>query len=211
MAINLYALPGSLYETISLGLSLGLAENRVKLPGLRNLKLHGEQTVLDWGCGTGLLLRKIADELKEGTIIAMDRAPGLLRRAKSISLPHFKGDCWFVACDGCKGLCFSEPVDAVIASYTLGVVTPEQCRRAIDNIHAVLRPGGKLLIMDMYWPKSDRLLENAYYKALAYFFNRLFQQDFQGTPLEVAKLKFEELTYVEYPSLMSFSWIGRKA
>ena len=125
MAVNLYSLPGWLYQTIYLGLTLGRDETQVKLPGLRQLGLQRGQTVLDWGCGTGLLLRKIADELEEGTIIAMDRSPGLLRKARSIRLPRFEGRCWFVVCDGCSGLCLSKPVDAVVASYTLGIVTPE--------------------------------------------------------------------------------------
>jgi len=211
MPVNLYSLPGWLYQAIYLGSTLGLEETQVKLPALRQLELQRGQTVLDWGCGTGLLLRSIADELKEGTIIAMDRSRELLRKATSIRLPGFKGPCWFVVCDGCSDLCSHKPVDAVIASYTLGIITPEQCERAIEGIHAILRPGGKVLIIDMYRPQATGLLENAYYDARAYFSNRLFQQHFLGSPLQLAKRKFEELVYQEHPSQMSFSWMGRKA
>src|SRR5262249_925270 len=91
MTVNIYSLPGWLYQTIYLGLTLGLEGTRVKLPGLRQLGLQRGQTILDWGCGTGLLLGDIADELQAGTIIAKDRSPGLLRQAISKRLPRFEG------------------------------------------------------------------------------------------------------------------------
>jgi ubiquinone/menaquinone biosynthesis C-methylase UbiE len=211
MTVNIYSLPGWLYQTIYLGLTLGLEGTRVKLPGLRQLGLQRGQTILDWGCGTGLLLRDIADELQAGTIIAMDRSPGLLRQAKSKRLPRFEGRCWFVVCDGCSSSCFSQAFDAVVASYTLGILTPEECERAIEEIHAILRPGGRLLIIDQFRPQATGLIKNAYYNTRACIAKRWFQQRFLGSPLQLGRWKFEELAYQEHPSQMSFFWVGRKA
>jgi ubiquinone/menaquinone biosynthesis C-methylase UbiE len=210
MRANIYALPGWLYDYVYLLLTLGLEESRVKIPAVRQLDLQPGQTVIDWGCGTGLMLRKIAQEMRAGIIIGVDRIPALLRRARSKRLPASPVCCWFVACDGCATLCFAEPVHAVVASYSLGVIAPEKCRHALEEIHAALRPGGKLLIIDMYRPAVNGLLEQAYYAAHAYFARLLFRQDFSGQPLYWGRRLFREIAYQEYPSLLAFSWVGQK-
>jgi ubiquinone/menaquinone biosynthesis C-methylase UbiE len=210
MSLNIYSLPGWLYDALYLGLTMGLEEHQVKAPGLRRLALQRGQTVLDWGCGTGLMLRGTAEALGEGTIIALDRSARLLRRARKIRPPRFGGNCWFVVCDGCAALCRSRSVDAVVASYSLGVIPPEQCKRAIDEIHSVLRPGGKVLIIDMYRPQSQSWLRNAYYRVHAYFAHLLFRQCFSGSALCCARERFDEVAYTEHPSLMAFTWVGRK-
>lgn len=210
LAANLYSLPGRLYQTIETALTFGQEETLIKRPGVRLLSLQPGQTVLDWGCGPGLLLAGIADELKEGTIIGLDRSFPLVSHARSKRLPAFKGHCYFVVCDGCEGLCLSEPVDAVVASFTLGTTTPEACERAIGEIHAILKPGGKLLILDMYRPQTVGLFDNLYYSVYGYVASQLFQQSFLGAPLRLAKGRFDQAAFQEHPSWMSFAWVGKK-
>src|SRR3712207_5733902 len=56
---------------------------------LERLKLQGNETVLDAGCGTGNLTAEIAERLPDGRVIAFDRSQNMLDQARVILEPRF--------------------------------------------------------------------------------------------------------------------------
>ena len=79
--MGIYDLGGAFYDTFHLGVTLG-REERLKREGIASLKLQTGQRALDWGCGTGLSLKWLAHELRDGgTIYAVDAAPAMTQRA----------------------------------------------------------------------------------------------------------------------------------
>src|SRR3954467_10630007 len=50
---------------------------------LERLELHGDETVLDLGCGSGRLTAKLLERLPRGRVIAADASPSMLAQARS--------------------------------------------------------------------------------------------------------------------------------
>ncbi len=109
------------------------------LPGL----LHGTEVIGDLGCGTGHLTRLLAPFARRVT--AIDRSPAMLEIArKRLS------DCDNV--DVREADLGSLPIetgrlDLAIVSLVLHYVV--DLDRTLSEVHRVLRPGGRILILDM--------------------------------------------------------------
>ena len=123
---------------------------------IESLRLKGNETVLDVGCGRGLLLNEAAKHLLNGKAIGIDlwqtmdqsgnkpevtwenaRAEGVAERVeiktgdmRELPLPDAS-------------------VDAVVASLSIhNVPTKEGRAKAIQEIHRVLKPGGQIALLD---------------------------------------------------------------
>jgi SAM-dependent methyltransferase len=121
-----------------------------------SLNLKGNETVLDVGCGRGLLLIEAAKHLPNGKAIGVDlwqtvdqsgnrlevtlenaRAEGVAERVevktgdmRELPLP-------------------AQSIDAVVASLSIHNVPGKEGRsKAIHEIHRVLRPGGQVALLD---------------------------------------------------------------
>jgi ubiquinone/menaquinone biosynthesis C-methylase UbiE len=100
--------------------------------------------VLDVGCGTGVLTRRLARLPEVETVVGVDPAPTLLARARELAgdVPNST----FLEADG-RSLPFGdEAFDVVVFDSTLSHV-PEP-GRALDEAHRVLRPSGWLAVFD---------------------------------------------------------------
>jgi SAM-dependent methyltransferase len=126
---------------------------------LDELGLRGDETVLDVGCGRGVLLIGAARRLPRGRAIGIDlwsqqdqganskqatlenaRAEGVADRVEVVD-----GD----MCD----LSFlpDVSVDAVVASKSIHNLADREARRqALGEMVRVLKPGGKLALMDIF-------------------------------------------------------------
>jgi trans-aconitate 2-methyltransferase len=51
------------------------------LPVLERLQLQGDETVLDAGCGSGRVTKHVLDKVPDGTVIAVDADPDMVRAA----------------------------------------------------------------------------------------------------------------------------------
>ena len=133
---------------------IGKLRMREKL--VDSLHLHGEETVLDVGCGRGLLLIEAAKRLPSGKAIGVDlwqsvdqsgnhpevtvenaRAEGVIERVevktgdiRNLPLPNAS-------------------VDAVVASLSIHNIPDAEGRAdAIREIHRALKPGGQIALLD---------------------------------------------------------------
>jgi SAM-dependent methyltransferase len=102
--------------------------------------------VLEVGCGTGLILGRIAPIAKEAR--GIDLSPGMLAAAKARGLDVVEGSA--------TDLPFSDAAFDVVYSFKVLAHVPD-IERALTEVRRVLRPGGTA-ILEFYNPRSLRYL-----------------------------------------------------
>ncbi len=118
---------------------------------ISKLNLKAGETVVDIGCGTGLnfpLLYKAVGE--RGQIIGVDISEEMLDQARRMAAAYQWENVQFNCADAAQ-FEFPSGVDAIVSAYTLTLVP--YCERVIMNACAALVPGGRLVVLDMSWPK----------------------------------------------------------
>ena len=123
---------------------------------IESLKLKGNETLLDIGCGRGLLLNEAAKHLPNGKAIGVDlwqtadqsgnRAEVTLENALVEGIADRveikTGDMRDLPLPDCS-------VDAVVASLSIHNIPDKEGRvQAIQEIHRVLKPGGQIALLD---------------------------------------------------------------
>ena len=115
------------------------------------LNLKPGDTVVDIGCGTGLNFPLLYQAVtSNGKIIAVDLSDAMLDQARQAIAANKWTNVQLVCSDAAQ-FEFSSKVDAVVSAYTLTLVP--DCGRVISNAIAALATGGRLVILDMSWPK----------------------------------------------------------
>jgi SAM-dependent methyltransferase len=106
---------------------------------LRGLETTAGQRVLDVGCGTGELAKRIRERFPRTVVVGCDFSAGMLRRAGA------KGDfAHWVRGDACR-LPFRHGAFDVVVSTEAFHWFPDQ-DAALREFHRVLVPGGRLLL-----------------------------------------------------------------
>jgi arsenite methyltransferase len=124
---------------------------------LDDLRLRGDETLLDLGCGRGAVLLAAAKRLPRGRAIGVD----LWRADQTDNSPEATlanaalesvADRVDVRTADMTALPLAdESVDAVVSSLAIhNIPTPAGRRQALDEAVRVLRPGGRLAIADMW-------------------------------------------------------------
>jgi trans-aconitate 2-methyltransferase len=106
------------------------------------LELHGDETVLDAGCGSGRVTALLAERLPDGRVIALDGSTSMLETARRRLAP-FGDRIRFVLADLMAPLPIDEPVDAVLSTATFHWVPDHDA--LFGHLAAVFRPGGRLV------------------------------------------------------------------
>ncbi len=96
---------------------------------------NGER-ILDLGCGTGALTRKIADAGAD--VVGIDASPAMIDKAKH----SFPGIAFEVG--DARSMRFDRPFDAIFSNAALHWVKPPE--RAVSRMWEALRPGGRLVL-----------------------------------------------------------------
>jgi trans-aconitate 2-methyltransferase len=105
---------------------------------LDRLPLTGDETVLDAGCGSGRVTRRLIERVPRGRVIAVDAAPSMVEAAREAL-----GDRATVLLSDLTELELDGEVDAVFSNAVFHWV-PDH-RRLFERLHAALRPGGRLV------------------------------------------------------------------
>lgn len=120
-------------------------------PGFRRravdrLRLAPGQTVLEVGCGTGRNLRLLREAVgPTGRVIGVDATPGMLAEARRLVSRHRWSNVDLLQQDAGR-LSLVQPVDVAYFSLSYSVM-PDRAS-ALDSAWRVVRPGGRLAIMD---------------------------------------------------------------
>lgn len=134
-----------------------LGKFRVRDRILRDLHLRGDETVLDVGCGHGLLLIAVAKLLSNGRAVGVDlwsqADQSNNSREATMNNAVFEGVAERVEVhDGdMRKLPFAdETFDAVVAHFAIHNISGREGRReAIREIVRVLKPGGQVALSDL--------------------------------------------------------------
>lgn len=117
--------------------------------------LEGDEVLLDLGCGRGLLLVEAAKRLPGGEAVGVDRwtAKDLSANTPAGALHNarLEGVTVHVETGDARELPFEdETFDAVVSSYVLhNIPGAGDRRRAVREIDRVLKPGGRLVLVDL--------------------------------------------------------------
>ncbi len=118
---------------------------------ISELNLKTGDTVVDIGCGTGaglpLLYKAVGPE---GKIIGVDLSEEMLLEAQRLVTSNRWTNVTLVCADAAK-FEFPSKVDAILSAYTLTLVPDSE--RVISNACKALAPNGRLVVLDMAWPK----------------------------------------------------------
>jgi demethylmenaquinone methyltransferase/2-methoxy-6-polyprenyl-1,4-benzoquinol methylase len=162
------------YDFLNHFLSLGIDKSwRKKV--VKELNKQEPKKLLDVASGTGDLAIAAAKRITELQVEATDIAAAMLEKAqKKINKKHLS-DRIKVSIADAEDLQFeTDQFDAVTAAF--GVRNFEDVPKGLSEMFRVLRPGGKLIILEFTKPKKGlfALLFKIYFKAILPFIGRLF-------------------------------------
>ncbi len=104
------------------------------------LRLDGDETVLDAGCGTGRVSQLLLERLPRGRVLAVDADPEMVAVARDNLAGH---DRFRVDQADLLQLELEEPVDAILSTATFHWVLDHEA--LFGRLHTALRPGGQLV------------------------------------------------------------------
>jgi arsenite methyltransferase len=124
-----------------------IAQRRMTLEALR---LADGERVLDIGSGPGLLAAEMAQSVgPRGAVHGIDVSDSMLAIARRLELPDGAAPMEFAEGDACA-LAFEDGTfDAVVSTQVYEYVPDIEA--ALAEARRVLRPGGRLLILDTHW------------------------------------------------------------
>ncbi len=105
---------------------------------LERLELHGDEVVLDAGCGTGAVTALLADRVPDGRVYGVDAAPSMAEHAA-----RALGDRATIRCQDLVALSLPEPVDVVFSNATFHWIPDHDALFAA--LARALRPGGRIV------------------------------------------------------------------
>jgi trans-aconitate 2-methyltransferase len=106
---------------------------------LARLPLEGDETVLDAGCGSGRVTRRLVERLPRGRVIAVDGSPSMVANTREA----LGQDVEAFVCELTQ-LQLDEQVDAVFSNAVFHWIADHDALFA--RMFAALRPGGRMVV-----------------------------------------------------------------
>jgi len=125
---------------------------------LERLRLNGDETVMDAGCGTGRLTAGLLERLPRGRVAAVDLSQNMLEEARSQLSPRFGARVRVVRADLAE-LPFKEGFDGVFSTAAFHWVPDHP--RLFRSLYESLKPGGWLVAQCGGGPNIARLMRRA--------------------------------------------------
>jgi ubiquinone/menaquinone biosynthesis C-methylase UbiE len=142
------------YDLLAPLMTFGL-ERGYRRRAIALLDLQGHERVLDVGCGTGTLSREIAralDKGKDSQVIGVDAAAGMIAvaRRKGAAIPNLRFDAALAE----KLPYPDDSFDCAVSTFFFHHVEFALKQKALAEMHRVLKPGGRAVIVDVDVPDS---------------------------------------------------------
>jgi len=137
---------------------------------LSRLRLRGDETVLDAGCGTGRLTSDLLEALPSGRVVGVDLSQNMLGSARE-HLAHFGPRARLVACD-LLHLPFENTFDGIVSTAAFHWVLDHD--QLFVNLRRALVPGGWLEAQCGGGPNLVHLRDRANALAATPKFSRFF-------------------------------------
>lgn len=102
---------------------------------ISDIKLKGNETVLDLGCGDGILSKQIANLVPKGKVLGIDSSEGMISVAKKIESNNLS----FQRMD-INLINFKEQFDLIFSNATLHWIKDHE--KLLMNCYKALKPGG---------------------------------------------------------------------
>jgi ubiquinone/menaquinone biosynthesis C-methylase UbiE len=112
-----------------------------------SVPLRGDETVVDAGCGDGFFTELVAEKLPAGQTIALDADPAFLRAAgQRLHAAMAGGRCRLLEGDVLRMPMDDRSVDVVWSFHSMQ--SYDDIPAVLAEFHRVLRPGGRLIILE---------------------------------------------------------------
>jgi ubiquinone/menaquinone biosynthesis C-methylase UbiE len=157
---------GPAYDRMSnwYDLMTGLSEKRYRKAGLKMLNAKPGENILEIGCGTGHSAVTIARSVeKNGHYLGMDISAKMLEKTrKQLERADMKNRSRCLQADACLFSFDKGSFDAVFMSFTLELFSYDDMLALLKNLHACLKPDGRLVIVNMSKKEHPGLMVKMY-------------------------------------------------
>jgi len=112
--------------------------------------LRTQSTVVDLGCSTGLLLKKLKHRYPGVSLIGFDISESIIDRSSSDGIDFRVADITETSIP---------PADLVLSIFTIQFIAQEKRGALLRKIYDALRPGGAFIISEKAYPSDSRVFE----------------------------------------------------
>jgi len=168
------------YDFLNHFLSLGI-DIIWRKKAIRALKANKPQRLLDVATGTGDFALEAIKMLQPRKVIGVDISAGMLAVAREKIAKKGLQDQFEVALADSENLPFDDGTfDAVTVAF--GVRNFENLEKGLTDIHRVLKPGGKAVILEFSKPKGFpvKQLYHFYFNRITPFIGKVFSKDYRA-------------------------------
>jgi len=141
-----------------------LTESRAMARALELAAIEDGQSILEVAVGTGVAFREILKRNPHGQNHGIDLSPGMLARAKS-RMRDLPGVNYRLEIGTAFDLQVPpDSVDILFNSYMFDLIPRAEMDRVLDEFRRVLRPGGRLVLVNMArgMSRASRVYESIY-------------------------------------------------
>lgn len=150
-ALRFHWLTPQFYDTI---LYFTFPEKKIKQGLIDQLQLKGDETILDFGSGTGSLAIMIKEQFPSANIIGVDVDEKIIAfaekkiKAKGLNIPLKQYDGENLSFFG------NQQFDKVVSSLVFHHISTSGKRKILSQLYRIIKPGGELCIGDFGKPKN---------------------------------------------------------